>query len=229
MGSFARVAVVVSLVAGCIEGPEREALHDVSPRQCETGLAADTTFVISSNIESAKLAADPPRFVLDGTPAIELSTAVGEFGELTLTPTQPLPADSDMMLRLADPGYLASTLIPEWLPTRYTTRNAPAIRSFRSIEGRVFVSFSQRLDAATVPTATSVRQGMAPVSAEATYLDSPGHVVWIETTKNVGLADIAFAPSLRTDRGDALFSAERTVQVDLAYTVPADDGCQYAE
>jgi hypothetical protein len=229
MGSFARVAAFSLVASGCIEGPEAEALHDITPRQCETGLAADATFVISSNIPSTKLAADPPRFVLQGAQTIELSTTVGEFGELTLTPLQPLPADTDLMLRVADPGYLESTMIPGWLPTRYTTRNAPAIRSFRSIEGRVFVSFSQRLDAATVPTATSVRQGTAPVSAEATYLDAPGHVVWVETTKNVGLADIAFAPSLRTDRGDALFSVERTVQVDLAYTVPADDGCQYAE
>ena len=224
-----RVVCLVLPMAGCIEGPEPEHLDQVTPRVCETGVAANGPFVISSNIPSAKLAADPPRFVLEGAQTVELSTAVGQFGELTLTPLQPLPADADLMLRIADPGYLAETTLPAWLPARYSTRNAPAIRSYRAIEGRIFVSFSQRLDAATVPTATTVREGAAPVSAEATYLDAPGHVVWIELHKNTGVVDVAFGPSLRTDAGDAVFNIESTVKLDVAYTQPASDGCEHAE
>src|SRR5262245_9964304 len=147
MGSRLRTTLLIALLTGCIEGPEPEHLNQVTPHVCETGVAANSTFVVSSNIPSAKLAADPPRFVLEGAQTIELATAVGDFGELTLTPQQPLPADADLTLRIADPGYLENTTLPGWLPARYSTRNAPTIRTYRAIEGRIFVSFSQRLDA----------------------------------------------------------------------------------
>lgn len=232
MSLIARIAVI-SPLTGCflaIEGPEPEAISKIEPRTCETGLTADQRFTVLSNIDAEKLLAAPPRFVLDaGDQMIDVETTVGEFGTLTLTPAQLLPADTDLMLRLVEPGMLASTSIPAWMPARYTTRNAPDIRSYRAIEQRVFVSFTQRLDALTVAAAVTARNARTLVVSDATYLDAPGRVVWVELHGATNPVDIVFGTGLRTDRGDAVFDVERIVQVDPAYTLPPHDGCEYFE
>ena len=224
--------MALSLTSACIEGPEPEHMSRIVPHACETALSANQTFEIGTNFPPQRLQADPPQFVLDlgatgGGTAIELVTSVGEYGTLVLEPVSPLPADTDMMLRLVEPGAVRDTLMPVWLPGRYSTRNAPAIRSYRAIEGRVFVSFTQRLDPATVATAVMVRQAGAPVRSEATYLDAPGRVIWVELPgRPTGLVEIVFAPTLRTELGDPVFTTETTLQLDPAYTPPAADGCE---
>jgi len=227
MTLLSRIAVITS-VAGCIEGPEAKALHHIEPAACDTGLAANQQFVLSSNFEEQTLLDDPPRFVLEvgGAAVIELDTTVGPFGELTLTPRQPLPADSELTLKLVDEGALAGSFMPVWLPGRYSTRNAPAIRSYRAIEQRVYVSFTQRLAADTVTNAVTASHAGAPVRSEAMYLDAAGHVIWIELHDAGNPVDLSFWPALRTDRGDAVFPEVQTIQLDPAYTLPASDGCE---
>ncbi|HEY5921268.1 MAG TPA: hypothetical protein VIV11_06340 [Kofleriaceae bacterium] len=238
MRPFVRITLALSLVgpvAGCIpiEGPEPEALRRVTPHPCETGLSADQTFLFESNFPTAKLQTDPPQFVLElalggDAETIPMTTSVGEFGELLLQPVMPLPPDTDMLLRMVDAGVVEGALVETDLPARYSTRNAPAIRTYRAIENRVFVSFTQRLDAASVKTSVTVRQGGAAIASDATYLDAPDRVVWVEILSDPGsIVDVVFSTGLRTDRGDAVFATETSVQLDPAYTLPPDNGCQF--
>jgi hypothetical protein len=226
-----RVLLLVSL-AGCIEGPEADRVYNIEPRSCETGIATDQTFVLSGDYgleRQDRLVTDPPRFALD-TPAgvIELDTTVGAYGVVTAMPREPLPADADMTLQLVAPGALDGALIPGLFPARYSTRATTQIRTYRSIDGNVFVSFTQALDAASVQAAVRVERGTTPIGATVQYLDSPGHVVHVLVTDEAPL-DVVFEPSLRTKAGGAVFDASAVIQIDPTYTVPVANGCELAE
>jgi hypothetical protein len=222
------------MLGGCIEGPEPDSVHNITPRSCETGLALDQTFTLTGDYELARqsqLQSSPPRFVLD-TPSgeIAIATTVGAYGELALQPMTALPNDAELSLRLVDPGALAGVYIPTMLfPTAYSTRSETVIRSYRAVDNHVFVSFSQPLDATTVAGAVSVSRGTAAVSATAEYLDAPGHVVHIQLFDSGGAVSVGFGPQLRTKSGTAVFSIAQYIDLDSTYTVPIADGCQNAE
>jgi hypothetical protein len=226
-----RVLLLLPLAA-CIEGPEPDAVHNIEPRSCETGLAADQTFVLGGEYDldrQQRLATNPPRFALDTpTGVIELDTTVGAYGEVTAVPREPLPPDADLTLRLVDPGALAGAFMPPLFPVHYSTRSETAIRTFRAVEGNAFVSFSQPLDAATVEAAVLVQRGTTPIGATVQYLDAPGHVVHVLVADQATL-EILFTPSLKTKTGASVFDAVAAVQLDPSYTAPATNGCELAE
>jgi hypothetical protein len=226
-----RVLLLFPLV-GCIEGPEPDAVYNIEPRSCETGLAAAQTFVLTGDYgldRQQRLATDPPRFALD-TPSgvIDLDTTVGEYGAVTAVPRGPLPPDSDLTLRLVSPGALAGANIPALFPARYSTRTTTEIRTYRSVDGNAFVSFSQPLDAATVEASVHVARGTTPISAEVQYLDAPGHVVHVRVQNSEPL-EIGFLTSLKTKAGAQVFDTFATISVDPTYMVPASNGCELAE
>lgn len=228
-----RVLAIVVL-AGCIEGPEPDSVDNLTPRQCETGLAADQTFTITGRYELARqqrLVDDPPRFALDGpTGVIGLTTTVGAYGEMTLVPEQPLPANADLSLRMTALGALDGVYItPGLFPLAYSTRASTVIRSYRAVDNNIFISFSQPLDAATVDGAILVKRGTNPVTAAVQYLDAPGHVVHVQLYDQGGAVDVQVTPALRTELGTQVFEVTQSVQLDPSYTVPADNGCRYAE
>jgi hypothetical protein len=215
-----RVLMLVSL-AGCIEGPEEDSVYNIEPRTCETGIAADQSFVLTGDYSLERqnsLATDPPRFALD-TPSgvIELDTTVGPYGVVTAVPREPLPADADIMLQLVSPGALGGVYMPPLFPVRYSTRSTTSIRTYRSIDGNVFVSFSQPLDAATVEGAVHVARGTTPISATVQYLDAPGHVVHVRVADQAPL-EIGFLTSLKTKTGAPVFDTFATLTVDPTYT-----------
>ena len=222
----------MAVLPGCIEGPEGDSVYHVDPRACETGLRPDQAFVLDGQYElerQERLKTDPPRFVLDGpTGPIEMAVINGDYGQLTLIPDVPLPPDADLSLRLVDPGALAGAYIPPTLfPSTYSTRSATSIRTFRAIDGHIFVSFSQPLDAATM-SAVHVQRGTTPISATVEYLEAPGHVVHIYVSDQAAL-DVVFDPSLRTKAGAVVFETPTSVGVDPSYTVPAQNGCETGE
>jgi hypothetical protein len=230
-----RVLLLGSIVVGlpgCIEGEERDSVHNIEPRVCETGLRTDQAFVIDGSYKlerQQRLQTDPPRFELDGpTGTIAIAVIAGEYGEMTLVPDAPLPPDSDFTLRLVDPGALDDAYIPPMFPARYSTRTETTIRTYRATYRNIFVSFSQPLDAATVTGAVSVQRSGAPASAAVEYVDAPGHVVHV-TVYDDAEVDVLFGPSLRTKAGSAIFEAQSTIRVDPAYTLPAQNGCEHAE
>jgi hypothetical protein len=226
-----RVLLLLPLAA-CIEGPEPDSVHSIEPRICETGLAADQTFVLTGEYgldRQQRLATDPPRFALD-TPGgvIDLDTTVGAYGEVTAVPRAPLPPDADLTLRLVDPGALAGAYIPALFPARYSTRATTEIRTYRSVDGNAFISFSQALDPATVEASVHVARGTTPISAEVQYLDAPGHVVHVRVTDQAPL-EIGFLTSLKTKAGAPVFDTFATVTVDPTYMPPAPNGCELVE
>ncbi len=222
----------IAVLPGCIEGPEGDSVYHIDPRACETGLRADQAFVLEGRYELARqerLKTEPPRFVLDAPMGvIEMAVIQGDYGQLTLIPDVPLPPDADLSLRLVDPGALAGAYIPPTLfPATYSTRTATSIRTFRAIDGHIFVSFSQPLDAATM-SAVHVQRGTTPISATVEYIDAPGHVVHLYVTDDAEL-DVVFDPSLRTKAGAVVFETVASVRVDPSYTLPEQNGCDSAE
>ena len=226
-----RVLVLLPLAA-CIEGPEPDRVYNIEPRICETGIAADQAFVLTGDYElerQERLASDPPQFAIDVPGGvIELDTTVGEYGKVTAVPRQPLPADADLTLRLVDPGALAGAYFPPLFPVRYSTRKTTEIRTYRTINGNAFISFSQALDASTVPGAVRVARGTTPISAAVQYLDSPGHVVHVRVQDQAPL-EIGFSSSLKTKSGAPVFETVATIAVDPEYMLPASNGCELAE
>ena len=228
-----RVLAIVVL-AGCIEGPEPDSVYNVTPHQCETGLAADQTFTITGDYElerQQRLVDDPPRFELDSPiGAIALTTTVGAYGEITLQPQQPLPADAELSLRMTYLGALDDVYIaPGLFPVRYSTHASTVLRNYRAIDNNIFLSFSQPLDATTVQGNIVVQRGTAPVTATVQYLDAPGHVVHVLLYDQGGVAEVRIEPALRTELGAPVVEVTQSVFVDPKYTVPADNGCRYAE
>jgi len=227
-----RVLLLAGLLTACIEGPERDSVYNIEPRVCETGIANDQTFVIDGRYGLARqqrLVTDPPAFLLETpTGPIELDTTVGDDGVMTLVPRGPIPSDADLTLKLVAPGALVDAYIPPIFPAHYSTRKSTSIRSYRSVDGNVFVSFSQPLDAATVEAAVHVQRGTTPIGAPVQYLDAPGHVVHIRVTDQAPL-DVVFQPSLKTRTGAAVFDTSEIVQLDPTYTVPPSNGCELAE
>lgn len=228
------IALCSILLAACIEGPEPDAVHNVTPRTCETGIAPDETFEITGMYERARqsrLGEDPPRFAIESSAGrIDVETAVGEYGTLTLTPQQLLPADDDLVLRMLAPGALEGAYIPPSVfPATYSTRSTTTIRSYRAIDNRLFISFSQPLDPTSVPGAVTVTGIGAPTIVESMYLDAPGHVVYVLVAGAHGPLDVTFGTSLRTRAGAPVFDAVQSLQLDPSYTVPAPNGCESAE
>ena len=226
-----RVLLLLPLAA-CIEGPERDSVYNIVPRVCETGIASDQTFVIDGRYgldRQQRLVTNPPRFVLE-TPSgpIELDTTVGDFGVMTLVPRGPIPSDADVTLTLVEPGALDDAYIPPLFPAHYSTRSAAAIRSHRAVDGHMFVSFNQPLDAATVEGAVHVQRGTTPIAATVQYLDAPGHVVHVQVADQAPL-DVVFLTSLRTQTGAAIFDTNGRIQIDPSYTAPPTNGCELAE
>lgn len=228
------LALCTALLAGCIEGPEPDSVYNVTPRTCETGVAPDQTFEITGMYElarQARLREDPPRFAIDSSAGrIDVETTVGEYGTMTLTPQQLLPADDDLVLRLLAPGALDGAQIPPGVfPATYSTRSTTTIRSYRAIDSRLFISFSQALDPASVAGAVTVTGIGAPTLVEAMYLDAPGHVVYVLVSGANGPVDVTFGTALRTSAGAPVFDAAHSLQLDPTYTVPAANGCESAE
>lgn len=228
------IASCTLLLAGCIEGPEPDRVHNVTPRTCETGIAADQTFEVTGMYELARqsrLRDDPPRFAIESSAgAIEVVTTVDEYGTLTLTPQQLLPTDDDLVLRMLAPGALDGAHIPPGVfPATYSTRSTTTIRTYRAIDNRLFISFSQPLDPASVAGAVTVTGIGAPTIVESMYLDAPGHVVYVLVTGANGPVDVTFGTSLRTKAGAPVFDAVQSLQMDPSYTVPAANGCESAE
>lgn len=226
-----RVVLLLPLAA-CIEGPERDSVYNIEPRICETGIANDQTFVLDGRYgldRQQRLVSDPPRFLLETpTGPIELDTSIGEYGVITAVPRGPIPSDADVALKLVAPGALVDAYIPPIFPAHYSTRKSTSIRSYRSVDGNVFVSFSQPLDAATVQAAVHVQRGTTPIGATVQYLESPGHVVHVKVLDQAVL-DVVFQPSLKTKTGAAVFDTSTIVQLDPTYTLPPSNGCELAE
>ncbi|MBA3453680.1 MAG: hypothetical protein H0T42_11365, partial [Deltaproteobacteria bacterium] len=176
-----RIAILFVALTACIEGPERDRIETITPQPCETAIATDQQFVITGSYEQdglTRLHADPPQFELaTPTTSIALDTSIGEFGELTLRPQQPLPDEQDVTLRLVSPGGLADVyMTSDLLPAPYSTRDSTVIRSYRAVNQNIFVSFSQALDAATLASSVSVRRNGAGLISEVSYLEGPQHV-----------------------------------------------------
>ena len=227
-------AVAVVVLVGCVEQPERETIDDLTPRPCETGLVSDQTITITGRYELARqqrLINNPPRFELDSPRGvIAITTLVDAYGELTLQPQQALPADADLALRMTELGALDGVYFPpDLFPIAYSTRAATVIRNYRAIDNNIFVSFSQPLDAATVTSAVLVQRESAPVNVAVQYLDSPGHIVYVQLFDQGGPVDVQFTTALHTKLGAQVFQAVSSVQIDPSYTLPAKNGCQYAE
>jgi hypothetical protein len=213
-----RWGIVVIGLAGCIEGEEPDAVHNITPRACETGLASDQAFVISGSYEldrQERLRMEPPEFLLDGTTPIALTTEVGAYGELTLRPLQPLPPGEDFQLRMVEPGALAGVALPGLFPAAYSTRDVTELRSHRAIDGNIFLSFSRALSPAM---ASAISVNGAAVTSPPTYLDAPGHVVHLRVSSAATTVDVSIAPPA--------LPAVQSVRVDATYTPPAANGCE---
>lgn len=225
-----RIAILFLGLTACIEGPEPDAVRDITPQPCETAIAADQQFVITGSYGAdtlSRLHANPPQFELE-TPTISISldTSIGDYGELTLRPQQPLPDQEDVTLRVVSPGALADVYItPDLFPAPYSTRDSTVIRSYRAIERNIYVSFSQELDAATLVSSVSVRRNGAGMISEVSYLEGPQHVVFVRVFELSGPVDVVFNANLRTRAGAPVFSAEYMLQIDPAYTLPPMDSC----
>ncbi len=225
-----RIAILILGLTACIEGPERDAVREITPQPCETAIAADQQFVINGSYGQdtlTRLHANPPQFELDTpTTSIALDASIGDYGELTLRPQQPLPDQEDVTLSLVSPGALADVYItPSLFPAPYSTRDNTVLRSYRAIDGNIFVSFSQELDAATLASSVSVRRNGAGILSEVSYLEGPQHVVFVRVSDLTGPVEVVFNPNLRIRGGAPVFSAEYMLQLDPAYTVPPADSC----
>jgi hypothetical protein len=218
--------VAAVLVVGCIEGEERPALDEVVPRACEDNLAPDTVFTLEAYMKlevQDRVRANPPRFSLAGpTGTIAVSVDVGEYGELTLTPDQPLPAAADFLLQLDDPGALATedVFLETTFPVAYTTRDQVRIRNVRATGGNVYISFTQPIDPATVPTSVFSSAG-----GTAMYIQEPQNVVYFTHARDTGTVRITINTNLRTLAGLPVFTAQQELDVDSEYTLPADPAC----
>jgi hypothetical protein len=213
-------------MAGCIEGKQRPSIDNVTPRACESALAPDTRFTLLAHYDSAfhgDIERDLPRFELEIAGArLAMDTVVTPDFAIEMVPRAPLPADTDLALHLLDRGAFADAYITAGLfPATYTTREAPRVRNYRAVDGHVFVSFSQPLDAETV--AVTVTRDGAPVSAATQYLAAADHVVHVQITDHGQRpVQIVFDPALQTRSGAPV---QATVELSPAYTLPADNGC----
>jgi hypothetical protein len=221
---------VAAVLTGCIEGPEsKNAIWDISPRPCETAVAADQAFVLSVGADNfALLAHDPPQFEIetpDGT--IGMEATVGPPGQLTLRPLAPLPP-ADFVLELVNPGALGPDLRrgSDLFPAQYSGRAESVIRSYRGAFNEAFISFSTPLDPASVASAVTVRVVGLPVSVRTEYIEGPGHIVRVTVLDDARPVDITFGTSLRASDGAVVFDAPRTIRVDPVSQVPEYNGCE---